>query len=234
MENNIEIYGGHTEQTLSDTMSRIKAFQQLIRSQFTADHDYGIVPGASKPSLLKPGAEKIITLLGLTSDFAITDRVRDYVNGFVSYDFECHLYRHGELITKGYGTANCKETKYISRDAHTIENTIMKMAKKRALVDAALLVGSLSDIFTQDVDDMDDLQGNKAKDYKSQATDTSGCISQAQAKRMFGIAHGDADLVKTTIKAHGYEKSTDVKKIDYEKICAEIEAAEKPKDGAQP
>lgn len=225
MDNAIEVYGGHTEQTLSDTMSRIKAFQNLIRSQFTAGHDYGIVPGSKKPSLLKPGAEKIITLLGLSSDFIITNRERDYSVGFVSYDYECHLYRRGELITKGYGTCNSKESKYEDRNVYSIENTVMKMAKKRALVDAALLVGSLSDIFTQDIEDMDDLQGNKAKDYKQQATDTSGCISQAQAKRMFALSHGNAELVKTVLTAHNYEKSTDVKKIDYEKICTEIEAA---------
>jgi hypothetical protein len=225
MEGSIEVYGGHTEQTLAATMSRIKAFQDLVSSQFTANHDYGVVPGAKKPSLLKPGAEKIITLLGLSSDFITTDKVRDYDNGFVSYDFECHLYRGGELITKGYGTANSKETKFISRDVYSIENTVMKMAKKRALVDAALLVGSLSDIFTQDVDDMDDLQGNKAAAYRQQVTDTSGCISQAQAKRMFAMSKGNDALVKEKIGAYGYTISTDVKKTDYDKICAEIEAA---------
>ena len=31
-------------------------------------------------------------------------------------------------------------------------NTVLKMAKKRALVDAALSVGSLSDLFTQDIE----------------------------------------------------------------------------------
>lgn len=35
-------------------------------------------------------------------------------------------------------------------------NTILKMAKKRALVDAALSLGSLADLFTQDLDDISD------------------------------------------------------------------------------
>lgn len=39
-------------------------------------------------------------------------------------------------------------------DICSIANTIEKMAKKRALVDAALLVGSLSELFTQDVEDL--------------------------------------------------------------------------------
>ena len=41
-----------------------------------------------------------------------------------------------------------------NEDICTLANTILKMAKKRSLVDAALLVGSLSDLFTQDMEDL--------------------------------------------------------------------------------
>jgi hypothetical protein len=37
----------------------------------------------------------------------------------------------------------------------TIANTVLKMAKKRAMVDAVLIVASLSNIFTQDMEDFD-------------------------------------------------------------------------------
>src|SRR5690606_29527760 len=40
------------------------------------------------------------------------------------------------------------------QDKYMLGNTCLKMAKKRAQVDAALTVGSLSDIFTQDLEDM--------------------------------------------------------------------------------
>ena len=53
------------------------------------------------------------------------------------------------------GAANTRETKYRSRDAYTLDNTVLKMGKKRALVDATLMVGSLSDIFTQDLEDFE-------------------------------------------------------------------------------
>ncbi|MDD5703327.1 MAG: hypothetical protein PHU23_14925, partial [Dehalococcoidales bacterium] len=39
-------------------------------------------------------------------------------------------------------------------DIYSLVNTILKMAKKRALVDAALSAGRLSDVFTQDIEDM--------------------------------------------------------------------------------
>jgi hypothetical protein len=44
---------------------------------------------------------------------------------------------------------------------------------------------------------------------------------------MFAISQGStkeekADNVRMVIKSYGYEKSTDVKKADYEKICKEL------------
>lgn len=39
-------------------------------------------------------------------------------------------------------------------DVYTMANTILKMAKKRALVDAAIALARCSDIFTQDVEDL--------------------------------------------------------------------------------
>lgn len=58
------------------------------------------------------------------------------------------------------GAANARETRYRTRDACIINNTGLKMGKKRALVDAALMVDSLSDMFAQDLEDFepDDIQ----------------------------------------------------------------------------
>ena len=64
------------------------------------------------------------------------------------------------------------------------------MAKKRALVDAALLVGSLSDIFTQDIEDMVDFVGAPVYESKQQrryATDQDGTITRKQVNRMWAL-----------------------------------------------
>ena len=132
-------------------LCKIGHFQALIKSQMVDGQDYGTIPGTSKPTLLKPGAEKILMLMGLTSEFDIIDSTRDFEYGFFQYQVKCRLYKNGVLITEGLGACNTKESKYINRDACSIDNTMLKMAKKRALVDAALLVASLSDLFTQDV-----------------------------------------------------------------------------------
>lgn len=211
-------------------LKAIQDFQSLVRSQFKENLDFGVVPGSKKLSMLKPGAEKTLMLLGMTSVFEKTESVKNWEDGFVSYDFICRLFKNGFEVTQGFGTANSKEPKYANQNVYGIDNTLMKMAKKRALVDAALLVGSLSDIFTADVEDMEDLQGNRAGDYKQQATDASGCISQAQAKRMFALSNGNADIVQQAMVKHGYkdtQKSTEVQKIHYDEICTDIEATAK-------
>ena len=96
------------------------------------------------------------------------------------------------------------------------------MAKKRALVDAALLVGSLSDLFTQDIEDMD-LQGNRASEYQKTYTDQDGTITKAQARRMYAMGEGNKDLIMPILNKYGYKRTDEVQKQDYEKICSEIE-----------
>ena len=209
-------------QSMQGTLQKIKSFQAMVQSQFTQNHDFGIIPGTgNKPTLLKPGAEKLLMLLGLSSEFEILDSTRDFEGGFFQYQVKCKLLKGGTVITEGLGAANTREKKYIKQDPFTMDNTVLKMAKKRALVDAALLVGSLSDVFTQDIEDMD-LQGESTL-QQTYATDRDGTISQAQAKRLFAIAKGDNELIKSVMKEYGYENSTDIKKTDYNAICEKVE-----------
>lgn len=140
---------------LSSAIDRISEFQKLVQERLRSGLDYGIIPGTGRRTLLKPGAEKICMLLGLRSEFEIMDQARDFESGFFQYQVKCKLYWGDALITEGMGAANTRETKYRTRDAYTLDNTILKMGKKRALVDAALMVGSLSDIFTQDLEDLE-------------------------------------------------------------------------------
>ena len=52
-----------------------------------------------------------------------------------------------------YGPGTYLEYLVENDDPYTLVNTVLKMAKKRAQVDAALTVASLSEIFTQDLED---------------------------------------------------------------------------------
>lgn len=42
------------------TMRKITQLQAAVQSTLKKDHDYGVIPGTNKPTLLKPGAEKNI------------------------------------------------------------------------------------------------------------------------------------------------------------------------------
>ena len=136
------------------TISKIQQFQMVVQKMLVPEHDYGIIPHCDKPSLLKPGAEKINMLMGIASDYEFSDKTQDYDKGFFAYTVKCILTRNGYLVCTGVGNCNSKENKYIKQDPFSIANTILKMAKKRAYVDATLSLASLSDIFTQDVEDM--------------------------------------------------------------------------------
>ena len=205
------------------TMNKITQFQKVIQNTLHQNHDYGIIPGTDKPILLKPGAEKILMMMGLQSEFEIVDSTRDFEKGFFQYQVRCKLLKGDIVITEGLGACNTRERKYLNMDPYTMDNTVLKMAKKRALVDAALLVASLSDVFTQDLEDMD-LSGEKVTDRKRYATDQDGTISRAQAKRMFALAKGDVDIVRVALEKRGYKRSEEVKKTEYDAICSEIEA----------
>ena len=49
-------------------------------------------------------------------------------------------------------------------------------------------------------------------------------ISPAQQKRMFALAEGDLETVKKVIGMMGYEKTSEIKKADYEDICTTIKS----------
>lgn len=158
---------------VSRQLQAIDNFQIVVQKTLRAEQDFGTIPGTQKPTLLKPGAEKILMLMGLTSEYEIVDKVEDYTNGFFAYTVKSSLLKNGQLVTEGFGSANTKENRYRLnewseeehkkvwtgdyQDPYTLVNTVLKMAKKRAQVDAALTVGSLSNVFTQDVEDMKEL-----------------------------------------------------------------------------
>ncbi|MDD9147850.1 hypothetical protein OYT88_04710 [Sporolactobacillus sp. CQH2019] len=177
--------------SVQNTLGKISKLQAVIHSTLKSGHDFDVIPGTGKPTLLKPGAEKVLMLFGLTSQYELVEKIEDYDKGLFAYTFKCSLLKNGWKITEGVGSCNSKEDKYRWRlvkeedipdgvdkstlqkrtnkygqtkyriendDTCSIANTILKMAKKRAQIDATLTVASLSEIFTQDVEDMAQFQ----------------------------------------------------------------------------
>lgn len=172
---------------ISTTMNKIAQMQAIVQKTLKQGHDFGEVPGTSKPTLLKPGGEKICMLFGLNPEYEFLQTTEDYDKEFFSYNIRCTLFRNGQPVAQGVGSCNSKEKKYRFINVDTIPenymgasesftdkygrtkykinnpdicslvNTILKMAKKRAFIDAVLQVASLSEVFTQDLEDMGDL-----------------------------------------------------------------------------
>lgn len=166
----INLIEGANIEKVRGQIEAIENFQVIVNQTLKKDQDFGVIPGTNKPTLLKPGAEKIIMLMGLESQYEIVEKVVDYEKGFFAYTVKSSLIKNGQLITEGFGSANTKENRYQLKewndelkkkvwngkfqDPYTLANTVLKMAKKRAQVDATLTVGSLSNVFTQDMEDL--------------------------------------------------------------------------------
>lgn len=182
-------------------MQKIAQFQAVVQKTLKKGHDYGEIPGTrGKPTLLKPGAEKILMLLGLSSEYEIVERVQDYEQGFFAFTVKCILSRNGLKVTEGVGHANTREKRYQNQDPFSLANTVLKMAKKRAQVDAVLTVASLSEIFTQDLEDFADEPVEVAPQQErggqrrngngqSQMRDPDGPATEQQSKAIHAIAN---------------------------------------------
>ena len=67
---------------VQDSMNKIQQFQKVVQGALVPGHDFGESFPGSKPSLLKPGAEKILMLLGLSGEYEIIEKIQDYDEGF--------------------------------------------------------------------------------------------------------------------------------------------------------
>lgn len=211
---NFEEYAMSTEAVVR----QVNVIQDVMRSVMRVDEHYGTIPGTNKPSLYKPGAEKLGFTFRLAPEYDV--RTINMANGHREYQVKCRL-RHiptGAMVGEGEGSCTTMEGKYRFRggekegtgqavpkeywnlkDAGKIAeakeliggegfgvgkidgkweicsigekvehdnpadyyNTCLKMAKKRAHVDAILTATAASDIFTQDVEDMPEVTGTE-------------------------------------------------------------------------
>ena len=125
-----------------------------IRQSLVENQDFGSIPtkrGPSKPSLWKSGAENIIGLLNITAHFpSLADIEQSILNGIVPEYImvRCELHNsQGIVLAEGSGARK------LSQDYGDL-NKALKMAEKSALINCVLKVGGLSDVFTQDLEDL--------------------------------------------------------------------------------
>lgn len=152
--------------SLTEAKERVQLLQQFVDEMMTEGVDYGRIKGFNKPTLLKPGAEKLCDIFGFSKQISIINRLENWEIGIFSYEVKVTLIskQSGLIEAEGIGTCNNKEKGYIDQDPFSIVNTLLKMAKKRALIDATLSATRASGIFTQDIESLSDMSGIQEKD----------------------------------------------------------------------
>ena len=182
--------------SIEDAVKRYNLVLEFTKKIMKAGKDYGTIPGTSKPTLLKPGGEKLCTLFGLHPIFELGRSIEDFEKGLFYFQYCCKLYDdRGMMIASALGSCNSKEKKYRYRNiaekkataldklnaistetksghygdykVYVVENTepfdlvntIDKMAQKRALIAAVLIAANASEYFTQDLEDLDIIDG---------------------------------------------------------------------------
>lgn len=194
-----------------------RRMQRIQRELMEAGTDYGVIPGTGdKPTLLKPGTEKLCKFHRLVPTFVIEMVMGDGLNRpHIRVLATCNLHyesEQGPVVAQGMGAANSWEKKYRWRDGQRkcphcgaaaiikgqekygggylcwqkrggcgakfgdadaaittqqtgqvenpdpfdTENTLRKMAAKRAQTDATLRATATSGLFSQDLEDIAD------------------------------------------------------------------------------
>jgi len=105
----------------------------------------------AKPSLFKPGSEKILGMLGITVNWPTLSQYEQMaLDGKAIKDIilRCEaISASGEVVAEGMGARS------VAQDSGDL-NKALKMAKKSGMIDMTLTLGGLSEIFTQDIEDM--------------------------------------------------------------------------------
>lgn len=200
--------------SVDSLIRQVNSIQEAMKAVMQDNVHYGKIPGCGdKPSLLKPGAEKIGLMFRLGASFDIKEV--ELPANHREFKITCTLTHipTGQMVGQGVGSCSTMESKfrYVGteleltdievpkaywdkrdmdilveavggavpksslqpkkvdskwfigikgekkerKDVADIYNTCLKMAKKRAHVDAIITATAAGDIFTQDVEDME-------------------------------------------------------------------------------
>ena len=111
-----------SEEQFRHDIDAINRFQQIVHANLIENQDFGVIPGTQKPTLLKPGAEKIAKLLGLCDHYEQTSCIEHWADPpFFHYEYKAKLITlAGDVISEGVGSCNSKEARYRWRDGQRV------------------------------------------------------------------------------------------------------------------
>lgn len=174
-----EILPSNLDAEIQKAVQMRSALDKLFNSLLQQGVDFDRIPGTDKPTLLKPGAELLCQIFKLApGEPRIINSTEDFEKGIFSYTISIQILHKdtGMLVATGIGSANSHEVKYkyrnLNSDGEKVkvlnpepadqQNTLVKMAAKRAFIDGVLKATGASRMFTQDTEDMPWLTPEKA------------------------------------------------------------------------
>jgi hypothetical protein len=197
-------YGGQSL-TAADIRAQVNLIQDVMLEVMKEGVHYGKIPGTNGKSLWKPGAEKLAATFRLAAKPRVEDLSVDgeihyrvfvalaaadgtFVGegvGECSSREEKYSWRKAVHLKEYEATPENRrrlkfdkeggETKQVRTNPFDVSNTILKMAKKRAQVDAVITATAASDVFSQDIEDLppeivEEMTGKPAHQGKHAAT----------------------------------------------------------------
>lgn len=235
-----------TSNALIEKSKAFNEFKEFIKNDLKDGVDFGKIPSVEKPCLFKAGGEKIQLYLGLTPQYKLLHRefvpnqVRkdkvwndvtkkyqevETVRNYYCWEWSCELWHGSVKVAEGVGMGNTEEDKYVSqykgaKTPDSLANTVMKISKKRAFMDAIIGVSGVSDIFTQDLEDSEMV--NKLKVDKTTKVNK---LTKDNIKTIYATL-GALELVKSDLdkilNEMGYLKIQDCKADDCNAIIQKI------------
>lgn len=98
---------------LSEAQNWYNEFVSFSKSILKMDLDYGVIPGTPKPSLYKPGAEKLRLVYGLSVEQDCTENIVDLDRPYIDYTYRCTIKsKQGQILAQCDGSCNSMEPKF--------------------------------------------------------------------------------------------------------------------------
>lgn len=100
------------EWTVAQIIDQKRKVVEIMNAVMKPDEHYGVIPGAKKPSLWKPGAETLCLTFRLDPEYEIMKATEELT--FISFTVRCVLnhINTGNRVASGLGSCNSREEKY--------------------------------------------------------------------------------------------------------------------------
>ena len=235
MSNEIELYGSQTaiiEQKRNNYV--IKGVMGGHDVTLQRGVDFMVIPRTKSPTLTKAGAETICQAYGVFQRYEIIHKeiCVDPKSPSFTFIVRCDLVKINPadgkewVVAQGLGAGSTNESSTGSAGAYNSLNRIIKMAEKRAKVDASINLAGASSWFTQDMENEAFMASGK--DIGKNESDDS-YISSKQVQRIFSIATQagySTEEAKNKLKSLGYESTKLITIGDYDRVCEAFKTKE--------